>query len=166
MDNESPIIDHADKETKRGFSIAPVKKVIIFLFAVYVVVFAVALLWCLSNGVFENESTEEYLEEYPSIDSSYVDDRLIVYTDYDLDQGASLLDSETLEGYLSDFGASIIYDYSMEDIGIYYIELDSSYTFEELKEICNQLEEYDGIESVILDWEVSIEPDDMEPAVI
>ena len=165
MDNESPIIDHADKETRRGFSIAPVKKAIIFLFAVYVVVFAAALLWCLSNGVFENESTEEYLEGYPSVDTNYVDDRLVVFVDYDLDEGRNLLDTETLEEYLSDFGASI-YDDSAGDIGIYYVELDSSYTLEELKEICSQLEEYDGIESVILDWEVSIEPDDMEPAVI
>lgn len=151
MSNESPIIDHTKEEASHGaFSIAPAKDIIVFLFAMFVLAFIAAFIWFFYyNGVFESD-TEEYSSSH-SYYPSYVDNKLVVFAE----EGVS---AEKMEEYISDFGGTI-YDDSMADIGIYYVNLDASYAYEELEEICSQLTEYDGIESAFPDCEVFTEPD-------
>lgn len=142
--------DHNENENKNNGkrNLKPIVTAFIVVISIPFIFTAASMLY-----YFAEEAVYESDYDYSYDAMEYADNRLVVFTDYDSDEGYSLLDAETLGGYLSDFGATI-YDDSMGDVGIYYVELDSSYTYEELCDICDQLEGYDGIDIAYPDWEV------------
>ena len=126
----------------------PIVIALIIVISIPFIITAASMLYYFNEGAYESDYSYDTLE--------YADDRIVVYIDWDSDEGCGLLDAETLEEYLSDFGATICDD-SMGDVGVYYVELDSSYTYEELCDICDQLEEYDGVDVAYPDWETPLD---------
>ena len=123
------------------------------------VVAAIVLIVCfVAAGIATISSFSSSSSETSSL-PSYIDDRLIIYTDDSISR-------EQLEEYLVEFGGEIyddgeFYD-ALQSVGIYYVALDASYTYEELTEFCERLETCDGIDSASVDWEIELYPSVVE----
>lgn len=113
-----------------------------------VVVLAVVLIVC---GIFLERAIVSSDDGTNASYPSYVDDRLIIFTD-------NTLSRDELEEYLVNYGGTIYNE--LDGIDIYYVALENSYTYEELADICEQLEQREGIDSAHVDWEVEISFDE------